>query len=288
MKPLLDFELLNTFATVVAEGGFKGAASKLFRSQAAISMQIKRLEELLETSLLQRNNRGIKLTQSGETLLAYTDKLLSLNNETLNALSKTPLRGEVHFGVPTDYAPYFLRHFIPQLRLTFPELVPLVTCARSRELRKMVARAEVDIAIVTGEPTLKDSETLWSERLLWLGTKHLEVEPNTALPVALYDGDCILRDICLNDLKKREINFKPVVKSAEIINLEVAVASGLAVSLLPESCLHTNPELRELPGWPESHVLYANLIQASTLEPKLLSLLADCMRESMRKGSANA
>lgn len=283
MKSLLDFELLNTFSTVVAEGGFKGAAARLYRSQSTISMQIKRLEEQLEVCLLQRSNQGIKLTSEGKTLLAYAERFLRLNNEVLSALSTQPLRGEIHFGVPTDYAQAFVQHFIPRLKREFPELLPRVTCSRSRELREMIKRADLDIAIVTGEPEFDNEETLWTERLLWAVATSLRPQQQAPLPVALFEGDCVLRETCLDDLKQADIRYELVMTSPELENLTAAVTAGLAASLLPESSLANHlEELQPITGLPHNHVLSMNLIQATSLESTLLIPLKNCIRETAR------
>ncbi|OXY83175.1 LysR family transcriptional regulator [Oceanimonas doudoroffii] len=281
MKPLLDLELLNTFTVVVAEGGFKDAAARLFRSQAAVSMQIKRLEEQAGACLLQRSNQGISLTTAGSTLLRYAEQFQRLNNEALSALSDSPLRGRVHFGVPTDYAQAFLQHFIPRLRVSFPELQPRVTCARSRALRDMVKRSELDIAIVTGEPRFPQEEVLWTERLQWSAAAGLAPEPGSPLPVALFTGDCILRELSLNDLKQAGISHDPVMTSTDLENICAAVNSGLAAALLPESSLVacTTP-LQGVDGLPRHHVFSMNLVYAPTLESSFHTPLANCMRET--------
>ena len=281
MKPLLDLELLNTFTVVVDEGGFKNAAARLFRSQAAVSMQIKRLEEQAGSCLMQRSNQGITLTEAGRTLLHYAEQFLSLNNEALSALGESPLRGKVHFGVPTDYAQAFLQHFIPRLRVSFPELQPRVTCARSRALRDMVKRSELDIAIVTGEPRFRQEEVLWTERLQWSAAASLVLEPRAPLPVALFNDDCILRELSLNDLNKTGIAHDPVMTSTDLENICAAVSNGLAAALLPESSLVTcQTPLQSIDGLPRNHVFSMNLVYAATLNNSFRAPLANCIRQT--------
>lgn len=288
MKPLLDLELLNTFATVVREGGFKGAAARLFRSQAAVSMQIKRLEAQVGERLLERNNRGIRLTATGERLLSYSEQLLRLNNEALGALRQEALQGSVHFGIPTDYARTFLDRFLPRLRDRFPGLQPRITCARSRTLRAAIQRGELDIAVVTGEPGFTGEKVLWSEAVAWWAPVAVPLEAQARLPVALFDADCILRDLCRQDLKQAGVDWRPALVSPDLANLAAAVDSGLAVALLPASSV-LNPsrvrplDVQVLPG---DHMLSINLIHASTLTPGALAALAGCMADTLRSSNS--
>ena len=283
MKPLLDLDLLNTFAVVVEVGGFKEASSRLYRSQAAVSMQIKRLEEQLGHRLLERSNQGIMLTEPGKTLLGYIDRILRLNNETLSALSLEPLRGPVHFGIPTDYAQTFLQQFIPRIRDAFPELVPRITCGRSRKLRELVATGDLDVAIVPGEPQFASEKSLWSEALCWYAPVGLPIDTEEALPVALLESDCALRDLAASDLKQSGLDYHPVLSSTDMANLYSAVESGLAVALLPESSVisaRVRPiQMDQLPG---QRLLTMNVINAGTLSPNFLEPLQGCILAAAR------
>lgn len=283
MKPLLDLDLLNTFAVVVEAGGFKEASSRLYRSQAAVSMQIKRLEEQLGHRLLERSNQGIKLNEPGKTLLGYIDRLMRLNNETLSALSLEPLRGPVHFGIPTDYAQTFLQQFIPRIRDAFPELLPRITCGRSRKLRELVTTGDLDVAIVTGEPQFASEKSLWSEALCWYAPVGLPINTGKALSVALLESDCALRDLAASDLRQSGLDHHLVLTSTDMPNLYSAVESGLAIALLPESSVTSSRvrpvQLDQLPG---QRLLTMNVIDSGTLNPKFLAPLQQCILAAAR------
>lgn len=277
MKTLLDLDLLNTFAVVVEAGGFKEASSRLYRSQAAVSMQIKRLEEQLGHRLLERSNQGIKLNESGKTLLGYIERLMRLNNETLSALSEKPLRGPVHFGIPTDYAQTFLQQFIPRIRDAFPELEPRITCGRSRELRKLVSSGEIDVAIVTGEPEFASEKSLWSEVLCWYASASLPIHTMKTLPVALLESDCALRDLAAADLRQSGLDYQRVLTSNDLSNLYSAVESGLAMALLPESSVMSSKiQPIKLDKLPEQRLLTMNIIDSGTLSSSFLGPLQQC------------
>nr|WP_067290247.1 LysR family transcriptional regulator [Marinobacterium profundum] len=279
MDPLLDLELLRTFAEVVKAGELKKAAAAVFRSQAAVSMQIKRLEEQVGTRLLERNNQGIQLTDAGNTLLDYCQQFLRLNSLTLAALSQDQLSGRINFGIPTDYAQDFLHSFMPLLKQELPKLDARITCDRSRTLRDQVERGELDVAIVSGEPGYENEAMLWSERLVWSAPAGFQYEPQEPLPIALFEDNCIVRDLCLADLKRAKIAYQPVFTSPVMENIAAAVQAGLAVSLLPESTLRVIRSRPLPPGLlPGDHLLRINLIWSPLIDKVTLERLTACMR----------
>ncbi|UTW13088.1 LysR family transcriptional regulator [Marinobacterium rhizophilum] len=281
MEPLLDLELLRTFCEVVKAGELKKAAAAVFRSQAAVSMQIKRLEEQLGARLLERSNQGIQLTPAGETLLDYSEQFLRLNARTLAALSLEQLSGKMSFGIPTDYAQDFLHSFMPALTQALPQLEPRISCARSRNLRQMVERGELDVAIVSGEPQLTHEMLLWTERLIWSAPVGVPLEQQDKLPVGLFEDNCIVRDLCVADLKRAGLPWQAVFTSPVMENIAAAVHAGMAVSLLPESLLR-NIRSRPLSADKvhSSHLLHINLIWSPSIDPAVLERLADCMRQA--------
>jgi len=244
-------------------------------------MQIKRLEELAGVQLLERSNQGIQLTEAGETLLSYAEQFLRLNNAALSALSQRQLSGRINFGIPTDYAQQFLQNFMPVLQQAFPHLEPHIVCDRSRSLRRLIQRAELDIAIVTGEPEFTAEELLWSERLIWSAPVGVPVEEREKLPLALFEDDCVVRDLSLDDLKRSGLSYQQQIGSPVMENLAAAVHAGLAVSLLPESLLGTI-QARRLASerLQNNHLLCMNLVWSPVLDTAIRDQLADCMRRA--------
>jgi DNA-binding transcriptional LysR family regulator len=281
MESLLDLELLRTFSAVVRAGELKKAAAVLFRSQAAVSMQIKRLEEMLGARLLERSNQGIQLTEAGETLLGYCEQFLRLNNATLAALSQRQLAGKISFGIPTDYAQDFLHRFMPVLMQELPQLDARIICERSRHLRQLVDRGELDVAIVAGEPQFDNEELLWSERLIWSALGAMDLEQRDKLPLALLEDNCIVRDLCLAELKQAGVAYQQVFTSPVMENIAAAVHAGLAVSLLPESLLRSN-QTCPLPGelLRSNLQLNMNLICSPLVDRPTLARITGCIRSA--------
>lgn len=292
MEPVLNLELLRTFAAVARTGELKQAAELICRSQGAVSMQMKRLEEQVGSELMQRNNRGVELTEAGRTLLSYSEQLLQLNGAALSALTQQDLSGRLSFGIPTDYAQNFLNFFMPVLCRELPNLEARIICDRSRNLRKKLSTGDLDIAIVAGEPESQDEMLLWTEKLVWSAPTHHRLEEKTPLPIALFEDNCIVRDKSIEQLKSKNLPHKIVFTSTVLENVASAVESGLGISLLPESLLNRQ-KTRQLPQdiLCSNQVLKINMINSSSINQQTLERVSQCFKQAAQeqlKSSARA
>src|SRR5258708_10507785 len=101
--PVLDPDLLKAFVAVADQRSFTRAATQLNRTQSAISMQIKRLEDRLGTVLFHRTKARVELSPAGEGLLGYARRILALNDEAVGRLREHKVEGMVRLGVMDDY-----------------------------------------------------------------------------------------------------------------------------------------------------------------------------------------
>lgn len=283
LQPVLDLDLLRTFIAVARTGEFKQAAEIVCRSQGAVSMQIKRLEEHTGSCLMKRNNRGVQLTEAGKTLLGYGEQMLQLSGEALSALSTQALTGKLSVGISTDYAHDFLNHFLPILQSTLPGLEPRIVCGRSRHLRQQLAAGELDLAIVAADADSTAERVVWTEQLIWSAPACARLEEKTPLPIALYEGDCIIRELSLAALQQAGHCYKVVFSSPVMENLATAVEQGFAISLLPESLIRNNRTRRVANTLLNSdQVMKMNLINAADMDDSTVEHLARCFRQALR------
>src|SRR5437879_13365537 len=148
MPALLDVDQLRTFIAIVESGSFTKAADVVHKTQSAVSMQMKRLEERLERPIFTRDGRASKLTDDGERLLDYARRIIKLNVEALAAFSDAELSGRVRLGVPDDYADRYLPEIMARFSRVYPAVELTVMCAPSSELVEHVDRNELDLAII--------------------------------------------------------------------------------------------------------------------------------------------
>src|SRR5262245_18063543 len=122
MFPTIETDLLRAFVAVADSDGFTRAAAVLHRTQSAVSIQIKRLEESVASALFQRNGRSVHLTRDGEALLSYARRILSLNDEAFATISQTRVEGAVRLGCMDDYATMVLPEILARFAADSPRV----------------------------------------------------------------------------------------------------------------------------------------------------------------------
>jgi DNA-binding transcriptional LysR family regulator len=280
MAKILDLDTLGTFAAVAETGELKAAAEQVFKSHSAVCMQIKRLEAATETPLFVRRNKRMELTEKGEVFLSYARRMLLLNDAALAAVREQDLSGRISFGVPTDYSKKFIERFLPEIRSKIPNLQLKIICARSRNLRKKIQAGSIDMAIVAGEDIFSDEEFLWSEKLLWVASPSFEFDKSKELPVAIFEDDCIVRNLTINQLTESGISYSNVFSSSNLENIANAVFNGFAASLLPDSLLKNN-RMKILPQEmiSNSSLLKMNMIRNKPVDDLLFNTIVDLIKK---------
>ena len=143
----LDSELLRTFLAVAREGSFSRAAERVFRSQSAVSLQIKQLEGVLGRALFRRHARGVVLNDCGEKLLPAAEEVIALLDRTAGELRAEPLRGAIRVGIPDEYGSALLPVVIAQFLREHPRVELSVRCGFSAGFPAALERGEIDLAL---------------------------------------------------------------------------------------------------------------------------------------------
>src|ERR1043166_4268441 len=159
MTALLDSDQLKTFIAIVETGSFTRAADVVHKTQSAVSLRMKRLEERLGKPIFARDGRASKLTEDGERLLDYAQRIVKLNVEAVNSIANAALSGRVRLGVPDDYADRYLPEIMARFSRAYPGVELTVMCHPSVDLVNMIDANELDLAIVTDCGTSRASET---------------------------------------------------------------------------------------------------------------------------------
>jgi len=148
----LPTELLRTFINVAELGGFSKAGSQIGRSQPAVSLQIKRLEEIVDAQLLSRNGRQLKVTEKGEMLLSYARQILKLNDQAISSLTQPKVTGHIRLGIPNEFAISFLPGILGKFSNTHPEISLEVTCDLTTNLMLMLKDKNLDMVVAIHKP----------------------------------------------------------------------------------------------------------------------------------------
>lgn len=235
-------EQLRTFIAAADSGSFTQAASLVFRTQSAVSMQIKRLEAELGRTLFTREGRGVALTGDGETLYRYAKRLLSLHDEALAAVSGPRLNGVVRFGAPEDYAAQYLPQALKRFAAVHPMVTVEVYCDTSPKLKKRFSCGKLDVMLTTEENG--EGSHLHQLDLTWLVADHGGPLDETPLPLALFHEGCLYRHNSLIALENAGIPYRIAYSSPSMAGVLSAVRAGLAVAPVKRSsrvpgCRHT-------------------------------------------------
>jgi DNA-binding transcriptional LysR family regulator len=252
MTTLIDAEQLRTFVAIVETGSFTQAADVVHKTQSAVSMQIKKLEERVEHPIFARDGRGSKLTEHGERLLEYARRIVKLNVEALAAFSDAKMSGRVRLGVPDDYADRYLPEIMARFSRAYSGAELTVVCAPSLDLIAQIDAGEIDLAIITSCEGNRATEIFRRERLWWVTSSRHAVHREEPLPLALGRASCMWRRSAIERLGAIGRQHRILYTSANSGAVAAAVLAGLAVSVFPESGVR--PGMRLLTaaeGFPE-------------------------------------
>ncbi len=276
MTALIDADHLRTFIAIAESGSFTRAAELVHKTQSAVSMQMKRLEERVGRPIFARDGRFSKLTEDGERLLDYARRIIKLNLEALAAFSDAELSGRVRLGVPDDYADRYLPEIMARFSRAYPGVELTVSCEPSTDLIERIEGDDLDLAIITATESTRATETFRQERLLWVTSSRHPTHSEEPLPLALGLARCCWRRSALDCLEKIGRPYRILYTSGNAGAIAAAVLAGLAVSVFPESGLR--PGMRVLmpsEGFPPLPSCRVGLVRS----PHGSSPLADALAE---------
>lgn len=229
----LQIDWLKCFVTVVDTGSLSSAAPVLYRSQSAVSMQLKKLEAALQCQLLIRSHRQIQLTTEGQLLLGYARRILDLHNETQMAFNTEALTGRIRLGFPDDYAAKYLtpllKRFAPQHSHVEIELY----CEQSTALIPRIECGDLDLALISRDHA-RQGTLLFHEPMVWVGSPHFEIWRQDPLPIAVYESSSLAKRSAIHSLALQGRRYRVVYHSSSLVGQIAAVESGLAVAILTQ------------------------------------------------------
>lgn len=276
----LDLTALRSFLAIADAGGVTRAAASLNLTQSAVSMQIKRLEDMLQVQLLDRTTRRVTLTASGEQLVGYARQMLGLNDEALARMTHAEFDGMITLGVPHDIVfpviPTVLRKFARE----YPRMRTQLVASFTTVLLDQFARGECDMILTTEDDLGPGGVTLATLPLIWVGAPGGQAWRRRPLPLA-YEHRCSFRAGVQAALDRQGIGWAMAVESDSTRAIEASVLADLAVHT---SLAGTEPAAMEriahggaLPVLAEKKV---NLYVAATASRKPHLALAGLIRES--------
>lgn len=226
----LDPACLRAFLAVSESGGFTRAGLKLNRTQSAISMQIRRLEEALDTRLFEDRKKAT-LTAAGERILEYARRMMALNDEMVGRAKGADIAGRVRIGTPDDYVSFYLPTILRRLSITHPQVEVEVRCNMSADLMPAVDRGIIDMALITRASGADEGTPLRREPLIWAASDET-LARRRPLPVAMFSPGCRFRETTLARLEAAKIPYRIAYESPSVTSIGAAVCEGLAIAAI--------------------------------------------------------
>jgi hypothetical protein len=230
----LDTDLIRTFVTVADMRSFTRAGVRLGRSQSAISLQMRRLEDRLGRALLSRDPRHVVLTPAGEDLLPQARQLLRLNDEMVAGLNEDDIEGEVSLGAPEDFATVHLPEILGLFARTHPKVALSVTCDLTLNLLDRLREGALDIALVKREPLGPElGVRVWREPLVWVAADPGLASSGQTLALIAAPSPCVYRKRAISALETTGRPWRLAYTSPSLAGQHAALRAGLGVTVLP-------------------------------------------------------
>ncbi len=279
----LPTDLLRAFVTVIEVKSYTRAADLLNRSQPAVSLQIKRLEDLVGYKLIRQKGRSMIVSEKGEALAMHARQILRLNDLAMGLFERYDTSDQLRIGLPLDYGVRLLQRKLTELIRENKNLNIIVQCDLSTNLHDALLRDELDIIVALyqkGDPQYLVRH--WSEQPFWVGSDNARPGAHGDLPLVAHPPGCVYRQRMTDGLRSVRRGWNVVFSSPAIEAVQQAVRDGLGFSCLTSP---TSQEgLRRIDpgeGLPPLEPLHIGLFYRQTRLGSWGNLVADHLTETI-------
>jgi len=284
--PHLDSDLLRTYLAIVEAGSVTRGAQRINRSQSATSLQLKQLEDVVGGPLVTRHGRGVAPTPAGERLIPVARQVTGTLDAALASFRSDELAGRLRIGVAGDVGGEILGDVLAAFCRDHPRMELEVHCALGDGFGMALKRGQLDLAVYETPEIGPGQETLRTDRLVWMTSRHHDAARRDPLPVAVFDRNCWWRDVALSDLSTAGRRYRTVFTSENAAGVRAAVASGMAVALLSEG--NRKEEMVALKDIAPPRPSYLVLDQAPQARAPAARALCEAIRRTLNEKSKNA
>lgn len=231
----LSSELLRSFLVIAQTGNLTQAAARLGRTQSAISVQLRNLEESLGAALFQRSVKGMTLTHAGERLLPKAEAAVSQLQD-MRRLFETPLRGQLRIGIPDDYEGRILTDALALFARTHPEVDVTAVSGCTVSYPDDIRAGRLDMAVCSGQAPV-GTVLMSSEPIVWATGRAMRLYPEMPVPLAMLNRTCWWKAIPTDALRQAHRDYRVTFQTESFGSLLSALSSDFAVGVLPASCV---------------------------------------------------
>jgi DNA-binding transcriptional LysR family regulator len=229
----IGLDLLRTYVAICRQGSLSRVAAQTGRTQSALSMQMRRLENLLERHLFQRTGRGVVPTAEGELFLGYAIRILALSDEALARLRQTEISGAVRVGLAEEVATAALPAALGRFHRAYPDIRLDVVVNDSIALGRLWPEGELDIMIGPTSAVVADALITWNVELQWVCALDYVPDQERDLDLVAFAAPCRWRRRMIDALVASGREHKVTFTSQSVTALQAAIENGLGIGLLP-------------------------------------------------------
>ena len=280
----LPMDLLRSFVSVAQLNSITKAGELLGRSQPAITLQMQRLEELVDETLLVRNGKNMDLSEAGDRLYEYANQILSLNDLAVSEFSKSAVTGKIRLGIPSEFATVLLPKIVSRFAKAYPNVTLEVNCELSKNLLTKTGKASHDLILaLQDDPNAKDSALVKIDPLVWVASSDMTSQKVSVVPLIVASQGCIYRNRAIRILDKSKQPWQIVYTNPDLTGIQYAIQEGLGVTVLAKSTVPDNLKiLRPSPRFPElGDVGISLLFTGRHRKNEALQLLAEYLKTGL-------
>lgn len=279
----IDLELLRCFASVAELRSFTAAGARLGRSQSAVSVRIKKLEELFGTPLLTRNNQDVQLTETGKVLLPKARHILEESERLMSEMRGPSVSGKLRIGLLEYIAPHRLPEIMTALQRKLPSAEFHFHVGLSSTLKTALSRGDIDLALTLQDHESADSTAIGEDKLVWVEAEKADRrETCHELKLCLMERPCFYREAALEALSLAGLGHHEVMTGNSVQAVRNAVRSGLGVTVLGLSSLGPGLKVsRVLESLGPLPTIRLCLLGSDTRKPDVASLFEEILPRHM-------
>jgi len=256
----LDLALLRAFVSVVETGGMTSAARTLNLTQAAVSQQIRRLEEFFGMQLIDRDSRRPVPTPCGERLFGHAMRMLALNDEVWATMTSPDFEGEIRLGVPHDIVTPFIPPILRSFNQHWPRVRVSLICLSTLNLLEMLEKQQIDLTLTTEKHPGESGELLLPDQLVWVGSRGGDAYKQRPLPVSVGDSVCAFRAVTIRALSEAGLDWRLTCETSDFNPYCATLEADLAVAPMLTLAVPRNLQvLGAAEGLPPLPVFYINM-----------------------------
>jgi len=231
--PLLDLDLLQTLVAIADTGSFSSAAAVVHRTPSAISMQVKKMEEMLGRPIFVRDSRSVRFAPDCAFLLEHARRMLAMNREAVARFVQPDVQGVVRIGSPDDVAERFLLGMLRRFSESHCCVTVNVVVDTTDRMVEAYQSGELDLAIITCDASFSgtdQAEVLLRENLVWATRRGGIAAQQVPLPVSVWDETCVWRNAATEALDAQGTDWRIAFQSGNISGQRAAILADLAVA----------------------------------------------------------